>query len=219
MFTPSQGFRHAATLLLTNSIRALPHDSSPALVAEVLARLARDLVELAEVTRAPAEAAEWTSEEYRKTLGRASQTFSHRSDADFTHVFETAMVRGVEILESVGKHWARDSGPRDLFLLYLPEDRLPVAAPLAIELTKRRFTIAFSDYEFDATDQMAEGLERGLRLHRAGALLVTPGFIRRKWLAPADTERFRVLQQVDPVATANDLAVWLTRVRVRNTAK
>ncbi len=28
--------------------------------------------------------------------------------------------------------------PRDLFLIYVPEDRLPIAAPLAVELTKRR---------------------------------------------------------------------------------
>ena len=215
MFIPSQGFRHAATLLLTNSIRALPHDGSPTLVTEALARLARDLVALSEDTRVPADAAEWTREEYRQTLCRALEVFSHRTDADFTHLFETATVRGLEILEGVGMHRPADSEPRDLFLMYVPEDRLPVAAPLAIELTKRRFTVAFSDHEIDTMDQMTECLERGLHHHRAGALLVTPGFIRRQWPAPDETVRFRVLRKADPVATANDLAVWLRSLRPR----
>ena len=217
MFTPPHGFRHAATLLLTNSIRSLPHDGSPALIAEVLGRLARDLVALAEDTRAPAEAVEWTREEYRKMLDRASQTFSHRDDADFARLFDVAQTRGGEILEAIGKHSAREREARDLFLMYVPEDRLPVAAPIAIELTKRRFSVAFSEYEVATSDQMSEGIQYGLDRHRAGVLLATREVARKGWRLPLDTDRFRVIRPAAVVATANDLAVWLaTLIRQRS---
>jgi hypothetical protein len=217
MFTPPHGFCHAATLLLTNSIRSLPHDGSPALVAEVLGRLARDLVALAEDTRAPAEAVEWTMEEYRKMLNRASQTFSHRGDADFAHLFDMAQTRGAEILEAIGKHTVREREARDLFLMYVPEDRLPVAAPIAIELTKRRFSVAFSEYEVATSDQMCEGIQYGLSRHRAGVLLATREVACKGWTLPMETDRFRVLRPAMPVATANDLAVWLaTLIRQRS---
>jgi hypothetical protein len=214
---PSQGFRHAATLLLTNSIRSLPHDGSPALIAEVFGRLARDLVALADDMRAPAEAVEWTSEEYRKTLDRASQTFSHRADADFAHLFDMAQARGAEILEAIGKNSVRDSEARDLFLMYVPEDRLPVAAPLAIELTKRRFSVAFSDYEVATPDEMHESIQRGLTHHRAGILLATREVARKGWKLPEATDRFRVVRPVTAVAAADELAIWLrTLMRQRS---
>jgi hypothetical protein len=209
MSPPSQGFRHAATLLLTNSIRSLPHDGSPVLVAEVLGRLARDLVALAGDMRAPADAVEWTREEYRKTLDRASHTFSHRADADFAHHFDMAQARGAEILEAIGHSKERESETRDLFLMYVPEDRLPIAAPVAIELTKRRFSVAFSDYEVTTFDQMREGIQRGLTHHRAGVLLATRELARKGWMLPEETDRFRVLRPMIAVATANELAIWL----------
>jgi hypothetical protein len=218
MFLPSQGFRHAATLLLTNSVRSLPHDGSPALIAEVLGQLARDLVALAEDTRTPAHALEWTAEEYRKTLSRASQTFSHRGDADFAHLFEIAQTRGEEILEAMGKNAARESEPRDLFLMYVPEDRLPVAAPIAIELTKRRFSVAFSEYEVETAEQMRDGIQHGLRLHRAGMLLATPQVGRKGWALPMETDRFRVIRPEAAVAMVDEVSVWLRSV-IRQAAR
>jgi hypothetical protein len=206
---PSQGFRHAATLLLSNSLRMLPHDGSPALVAEVLTRIARDLVALADDTRASVEVRDWTINEYTGALDRVRQTFSHRVDADFARLLEATRGRAVEILADIGKHSPADSEPRDLFVMYVPEDRLPVAAPLAIELTKRRFTVAFSEYEIATMEQMAERLDSGVSRHRAGILLVTPEFLRKGWRIPPETDRFQVVKPVSAVTAANELAVWL----------
>jgi hypothetical protein len=93
--------------------------------------------------------------------------------------------------------------------MYVPEDRLPVAAPLAIELTKRRFSVAFSDYEVATSDEMHEGIQRGLTHHRAGVLLATREVARKGWRLPEETDRFRLLRPVTSVATANELAIWL----------
>jgi hypothetical protein len=207
---PSQGFRHAATLLLTNSLRLMPHDGSPALVAEVLTQIARDLVALADDTRASADVRDWVINEYTGALDRVLQAFSHRLDADFQRLFEDVRGRAVEILTGIGTHSPADIGPRDLFVMYVPEDRLPIAAPLAIELTKRRFTVAFSEYEIATIEQMTERLDCGVSHHRAGILLVTPEFLRKGWRIPPDTDRFRIVRPVSAVAAANELAVWLT---------
>ena len=209
---PSQGFRHAATLLLSNSLRMLPHDGSPTLVAEVLAQIARDLVALADDTRASAEVRDWTINEYTGALDRVRQTCSHRVDADFVRLLEATRERAAEILADIGKHSPADTDPRDLFLMYVPEDRLPVAAPLAIELTKRRFTVAFSEYEIATMEQMTERLDAGASRHRAGILLVTPEFLRKGWQIPPETDRFRVVMPANAVAAAGELAVWLRSV-------
>jgi hypothetical protein len=209
---PSQGYRHAATLLLSNSLRMLPHDGSPALVAEVLAQIARDLVALADDTRASADVRDWTINEYTGALDRVRQTFSHRVDADFSRLLEATQGRAVEILAGIGKHSPADIEPRDLFVMYVPEDRLPVAAPLAIELTKRGFAVAFSEYEFASAEHMTERLESGVRRHRAGILLVTAEFLRKGWQIPPETDRFRVVKPVGAVASANELAGWLRSV-------
>jgi hypothetical protein len=209
---PSQGFRHAASLLLTNNLRMLPHDGSPALVAEVLTQLARDLVALAEDTRASVDARDWVINEYTGALDRVLQAFSHRADADFLRLFDDVRGRAVEILADIGTHSPADIEPRDLFVMYVPEDRLPIAAPLAIELTKRRFTVAFSEYEISSIEQMTEGLDRGAGRHRAGILLVTPEFLRKGWPIPAVTDRFRNVTPVNAVAAADELAVWLSSV-------
>jgi hypothetical protein len=101
--------------------------------------------------------------------------------------------------------------------MYVPEDRLPIAAPIAIELTKRRFSVAFSEYEVATSDQMYEGIQHGLSRHRAGVLLATREVARKGWRLPEETKRFRVLRPVFAVATANDLAVWLaTLIRQRS---
>jgi hypothetical protein len=214
MHLPSQGFRHAATLLLSNGIRTLPHDGSPALIAEVLIQLARELVALAVDTRASADAREWTTSEYCNALDRVVQTFSHRSDADFTLLFQSIQVRGIELLDDLGKHQGTDIEPRDLFMMYVPEDRLPIAAPLAIELTKRRFTVAFSDFEIATSEQMNERLEYGACHHRAGILLVTSAFLRRAWRVPQETDRFRLVKPADRLAIPDGLAKWLAASRV-----
>ena len=211
----SYGYRHAVSLLLTNGIRGLPHDGSPVLVAEVLARLARDLVALADDMRAPAEAVQWTTEEYANVLARARLTFSHRADADFAHVFETAAARGAEILEAIARNTPRDDKPRDVFLMYAPQDRLPIAAPLAIELTKRRVTVAFSDYEVATCDQLIQCLAHGLEHHRAGVLLATAQVMRNGWKLPDETDRFRVLRPTNTLTCTTDLIVWLTNIKAR----
>ena len=66
-----------------------------------------------------------------------------------------------------------DIEPRDLFLIYVPEDRLPVAAPLAVELTKRRVSVAFADYEVATAQQLTEAVAHGLAHHRAAVVVFT----------------------------------------------
>ena len=75
MFVPPQGFRHAATLLLTNSARAIPVDASAESIRGALERLAHDLVALADDTRAPAEASAWLIAELNTTIDRLPQSF------------------------------------------------------------------------------------------------------------------------------------------------
>jgi len=210
---PTHGYRHAATLLLTNSVRLLPADASPALVSEALLRLARDLVDLASDTRASADALEWTVDAYSSALDRVQVSFSHRTDGDFPKLLDTLKTRGAEILEAIA-HIRNDDTPRDLFMMYLPEDRLPIAAPLAIELTKRRFTIAFSDFEISTHEEMLAAVEHGLARHLAGILLVTPAFDRRGWAAPLRTSHFRLLRPDAIQATADNVAAWLRALRM-----
>jgi hypothetical protein len=209
---PSQGFRHAAALLISHSLRMPPDHSSPGRVAEVLTHLARDLVALADDTRSGAEVRDWTINEYNGAVDRVRQAFSDRLDADLTRLLEATRRGGLEILGSIGKHLPADIQPRDLFVMYVPEDRLPVAAPVAIELAKRQFTVAFSDYEIATAQQLAERLDYGMSHHRAGLLLVTPEFVRKNWPIPPETERFRVMKPLSAVAVANELAVWLNIV-------
>lgn len=206
---PSQGFRHAATLLMSSTLRRLPHDGSPALVAEVLIQIARDLVALADDTRASAEVRDWTMSEYTRALDRVRQSFSHRCDADFPQVLEATRERAMEILAGIATQTPADIDRRDVFIMYVAEDRLPVAAPLAIELTKRRFTVAFSEYEIATIEQMTAGLDAGASRHRAGILVVTPEFLRKGWPMPPESERFRVVTPASAVAAANELAEWL----------
>ena len=207
---PSQGYRHAATLLLTNSLRKLPHDGAPTLVAEVLEQIARDLVALADDTRSSAEVRDWTISEYTGALDRiVRQMCSHRADADFARLLDATRGRAVEILAGIGTHPSAGIEPRDLFVMYVPEDRLPVAAPLAIELTKRRFTVAFSEYEIATMDQLSERFDAGVSRHRAGILLVTPQFLRKGWPPPPETDRFRMVKPANVAAAADELAAWL----------
>jgi hypothetical protein len=187
----------------------LPHDGSPGLVTEVLMQLAQDLVGLSDDMRAPADAREWVISEYTSTLDRVRQVFSHRTDADFDHLIRDIQKRSTEVLAHGRTQHDPDAAPRDLFMIYVPEDRLPVAAPIAIELTKRRFTVAFSDFEVETADAMAERHATGARVHRAGILLLTPQFLRRGWQAPAPSDRFRLVSPLNFQAAVDQLASWL----------
>ncbi len=206
------GYRHAVTLLLAHGLRGLPPDGSPALLGEVITRLARDLVALADDMRALPEEAGWTAQEFRSAVDRAAHLFSHRADGDLAHSIDNARTRGVEILSAVGAHRAPDTG-RDLFLMYVPEDRIPIAAPLAVELTKRRFTVAFSDYEVDTLDQFHERSGRGLERHTAGLFLETRNIGRRGWKMPPSTDRFRIVRPGSPESSVDRICVWINDLK------
>jgi hypothetical protein len=206
----SHGFRHAALLLISGRIRALPRDGSPALVTELLMELARELVALAVDMRAPADVRQWAIGQYASALDGVLPIFSGRPDADFAHLIHAVQERGTEVLAHLGSELDADLAPRDLFMIYVPEDRLPVAAPIAVELAKRRFTIAFSDFEIESADAMARRHAAGMGIHRAGTLLVTSSFLRRGWQAPPESDSFRLVRPVSLDGAVEELANWLT---------
>ena len=83
---------------------------------------------------------------------------------------------------------------------------------LAVELAKRRISVAFSEYEVESEPQLATALERGLHAHRAGAVLLTPAFLHRGLSRPASDDRLAVLGQTSSsVAQAEALALWLPK--------
>ncbi len=170
------GLRHAATLLLTNRLRSLPADDTSDSITEALKQLSDELVALARDMRAPADEAAWLTEAFDAAIARIPLRFD---------------VEGVRAHSRVSLARIRETGlssePRDLFLIYVPADRLPVAAPLAIELTKRRVSVAFSEYEVASNDDLARALRRGLDQHRVGALLRTPAFDRAGLVPPNES--------------------------------
>ena len=198
MRTPPQGFRHAATLLMTQSARALSADASPVATRTGLERLARELVELTDDMRAPADAADWLIAEFNTTIDRLPQSFDRTG----------AKAAGAAILARVSVR-AADADRRDLFLIYVPEDRLPVAAPLAVELTKRRVSVAFAEYEVATALEFAGAVAHGLALHRRGAVLWTAAFDRAGWEPPAETDRFRILRDRGVHSTVAALTAWI----------
>lgn len=202
-YLPSQGFRHAATLLLTNSTRAIPADASPDTTHAALQRLAHELVALADDTRAPADTSAWLIAEINTTIDRLPQSFDRETaKADAAAVLARVACR-TPVIES-----------RDLFLIYVPEDRLPIAAPLAIELAKRRVTVAFADFEVATPDELIAAVARGLAHHRAGVVLDTAAYRREAWPALRVDDRVRTLHDPidDPMVT--DLVAWVTRLRL-----
>ena len=203
-FIPSQGFRHAATLLLTNSARAIPANASSGVVAAALEQLARDLVALADDTRAPADASGWLIDEFTRVVDRLPQTFD-RDDAKRACA---------AVLERVAQR-TPDAEPRDLFLIYVPEDRLPIAAPLAVELTKRRVSVAFAEFEVASAQELATAIQRGLTHHRGGVILVTPAFERAAWTQlPTATDRLRRLRQADFATAIAEITAWSETLRL-----
>jgi hypothetical protein len=152
--------------------------------------LAEELVALADDMKARAEAAAWVAAEYERLIG--------------------SRFPEPELLRRIGQRRA-ETAPRDLFLIYVPEDRLSVAGPLAVELAKRRIGVAFSEYEVASSDELEAAVERGLARNRAGALLVTPEFDRKPWRREPDHPRLLILRDVShPGAIADQLAAWLS---------
>jgi hypothetical protein len=104
--------------------------------------------------------------------------------------------------------------PRDLFLIYVPEDRLPVAAPLAVELTKRRVSVAFADYEVATAQQFEMAIAHGLVRHLGGIMLWTGAFERAGWQPdPPVSDRLRILRRSADPSDVSDLAQWARKLR------
>ena len=192
------------TLLLTSRARAIFGEASPDAALLAVDRLARDLVALADDMRAPAESTAWMTEEFNRTVDRLPQTFDRAA----------AKAAGAAVLASTSSH-SPSVESRDLFLIYVPEDRLPIAAPIAIELTKRRVSVAFSDFEVSSAAQFAAAVTTGLAHHRRGAVLATPAFDRAGYPASsAGNERLRVLRSDELARAVEDLAEWAGASRV-----
>jgi len=204
MFIPSQGFRHAATLLLTNSARAIPVDAPPEATRAALERLAHELVALADDMRTSAEASDWLIAELTTTIEQLPQSFDRAA----------AKAAGAAVLARVAAR-TPENEHRDLFLIYVPEDRLPIAAPLAIELSKRRVSVAFADYEVATAEQFSAALAHGLAHHRGGVVLFTKAFARAEWPhLPPVSDRLQILRQPYVPSLAAELSEWVQRLRV-----
>lgn len=201
---PSQGFRHAATLLLTNRARAIAPRAPSDVVTTSLEQLAHDLTALADDMRAPAEAAAWLIDEFHRTVDRLPHTFDReRAKRTAATILGRLELRG------------RQSEPHDLFLIYVPEDRLPIAAPLAIELAKRRVSVAFAEYEVASSADLAAAIARGLAAHRGGVILWTPAFERAAWAnCPTPTDRLRLVRQAELRTAIEDLTAWSVTLRL-----
>jgi hypothetical protein len=207
MFIPSQGFRHAATLLLTSSARGIPAGASPETIRDALEYLAHDLVALADDMRAPAEASDWLLAELNTMIDRLPQSFDR----------EEAKSAGAVVLARLSSR-TPDIEPRDLFLIYVPEDRLPVAAPLAVELTKRRVSVAFADFEVATAQQSTEAVAHGLAHHRGGVVLWTRAFERmQSEPATSANDRIRILRRPDSPSALSELVAWANQLRARPT--
>ena len=207
MFIPPQGFRHATALLLAQGCRAIPVEASPDAVASALAQIAHDLAALADDMRAAPEAADWLIVEYTRVVDQLPQAF----DRTVVQAYAAAILARVGARKPVIES-------RDLFLVYVPEDRLPVAAPLGIELVKRRVSVAL-DYEVATSEQLSAALEHGLAHHRAGVVLQTRAFARMEVrFAVPSSDRLRLVEDDDPAASAAELANWIRRLPPVKTA-
>jgi hypothetical protein len=189
MTIPSHGFRHAVTLLISGRVRSIAPNAAPADVEGALADLASEMVALGRDMKMTPDAAEWAIGEYQRTVERLAQTIA--IDA------EGVIARGRRILSSIGDGVAAAVDRRDLFIVYVPEDRLPMAAPLAVELSKRRIAVAFSEYEVADTAQAIAAIVRGLREHKAGIVLATLNFVRHPWTA----ETMKAIEEMAAQAT------------------
>jgi hypothetical protein len=79
--------------------------------------------------------------------------------------------------------------------------------------------VAFSEYEVSTCEQLLAALQHGLEHHRAGAVLVTEPFERRRCeLTLSDAGRVRVLRHFGPEAAAA-LADWVRLLGTSDVAK
>jgi hypothetical protein len=202
-FIPSQGFRHAASLLLTNGARAIPADASPETIQTAIVRLASELAALADDTRAPAGAAAWLVAELNTIIDRLPHSFDRAA----------AKAGASTMLVRIAAREPRVES-RDLFLIYVPEDRLPIAAPLAIELTKRRVTIAFAEYEVSTVDELATALAHGLAHHLGGVVLRSAAFERAGCSCPPASERIQIIEGPASHSVVANLAAWAKLLRL-----
>ena len=138
MFVPAQGFRHAATLLLTNGA---PSDS-------------RRCVTGGDALRARTACARAGCPCRRHARPRPKHRVAHRRihRNDRSHAADVRSRCGAKSARrgDPGAHRRRapaDSEARDLFLIYVPEDRLPLLRPSPSSWIKRRVSVAFADYE------------------------------------------------------------------------
>ena len=209
MQIPKQGLRHAATLLVRQRCQAIAADASAEDVGDALAQLARDLAALAGDMQAGPESAEWLLAEYAGTIDRLPHSFDR----------ETTKIRAREIFERITAR-IPNVDPRDLFLVFVPEDRLSIAAPLAIDLVKRRLSVAFSEYEVSTAQEFESAVRDGLRHHRAGAVLWTSALERARWhVHLPETDRLRIIRGCHNPGIGADLAAWAHRLKVQNNAR
>ena len=193
---PPQGFRHAARLLVNKSARAIPIDASASMMRAALERLAVELAGLAADMHTPEGAAAFLTAEFNSTVGRLPQQFDRADAKDSAAAIFARLPHTPERVS------------RDLFLIYVPADRLPIAAPLAIALTKRRVSVAFADYEVATASELAAAVSKGLAGHRHGAVLLTAAFSRTGWDLPVESERLRIIRDADQ-SSADVLAAWI----------
>ena len=150
--------------------------------------LARELLALGDDMKAPPAFAAWVIEEYERILQRPAPP----------------------LLAHLGRNFPPLAERRDLFLVYVPEDRLPIAAPLAVELTKRGTRVAFSDFEVESHEQLAAAVDRGLAIHGAGAMLRTPEFLRRGLMALSDRRLLVLHPATSSPPQAEAVIRWLS---------
>ena len=195
------GLRHAATLLLTNRLRSIPAAGSPGAITAALVQLADELVALARDMHARPDEAVWLTEAFDDTVDRIPLQF----DVNGVKAHgRRSIARLLEMQPPVER--------RDLFLIYVPADRLSIAAPLAVELTKRRVSVAFSEYEVATSDDLAQALKRGLAQHRAGVVLHTHAFDRAGLSVPEELPQLKVVRDATE-ATWSALADWARSLR------
>ena len=195
--------------MIRQRCQTIAADASADDVADALAQLARDIVALARDMHAEPESAEWLFAEYAGTIDH----LPHAID------FDAIKERGHEILNGIA-HGKSHEESRDLFLVFMPEDRLSLAAPLAIDLVKRRVSVAFSEYEVSTAEEFDAAVQNGLSRHRAGAVLWTRAFERASWhVHLLETDRFRVIRECHIPETGAQLAAWVRQINGPNNAK
>ena len=203
MHIPPQGFRHAAVLLLRRCVRTLPVDAAPETIHDALVHVAHELAALADDMRARPESADWLIAEFGTTVDRLPQPLDR----------EAALSAGAAVLAQVASRTS-NAERRDLFLVYVPEDRLPIAAPLAVELTKRRVKVALADFEVETPEELALAIEDGLSRHRGGVVLGTRSFERAALAVPRPSnDRIRVVHDLEIPSAVPALVEWAAQLR------